>query len=515
MPLGYGYKERDATSFVDWGSIGKNLSEMLQNENKIREEKKAAIDKATNEYANTLANAPQGEHIGMNEWALKYANDAQQARLLQDKLLKSGQLNLKDYTVQRQNLLDGTTQAFNLTKEYQEEYKTKMEAYKKGETQGLTNFLMASAEGFSNFSETNLYINPKDYTVSVGKMVRNPSTGVMEMSKNPNDFATINSLRNRIKQTYSKYDTVGNVKSFVDGLGVEIQSIANLGSTIATGTITERLDILQKSNLPIYKNFEQAETEALKARLATPYDYTSVLTENIKSASNGKLYDYTWDETEAKSDPHWILLKNDPSSNNPTPQLTAEQESAVIEHMRTEARLMYDKKVTIQETAQLRTIPKDYPPQYMVDEKNKKDASMVFARNLIDATTGDIDAIGAGLGALNTALRVKFDKSVNDLSYTYKSTETGKMVTVPFTIPTGDSYKENKTFADAVAQLAKLSGYDPDIISAEFMRLKKNKKFNRTDSGSSQRAEGGQSGGGASRFNSSSNFNWRGPFANP
>ena len=127
MPLGYGYVERDATSFVDWGTIGKNLSDMLQNENKVREEKKAAIDKATNEYANTLANAPQGEHIGMNEWALKYANDAQQARLLQDKLLKSGQLSLKDYTIQRQNLLDGTDQTFNLTKEYQQEYKTKME----------------------------------------------------------------------------------------------------------------------------------------------------------------------------------------------------------------------------------------------------------------------------------------------------------------------------------------------------------------------------------------------------
>lgn len=513
MPLGYGYVERDATSFVDWGTIGKNLSDMLQNENKVREEKKAAIDKATNEYANTLANAPQGEHIGMNEWALKYANDAQQARLLQDKLLKSGQLSLRDYTIQRQNLLDGTDQTFNLTKEYQQEYKTKMEAYKNGETQGLTNFLMASAEGFSNFSDTQIYINPRDYTVSVGKMTRNPQTGVMEMSKNPNDFATINSLRNRIKATYKKYDAVGNIKGFVDGLGIELQTIANMGTTTKTGTFTEIFDVLQKSNLPAYKTFEQAETEAIKARLGTQYDYTSVLTENIKSAPNGKLYDYTFDENEAKSNKNLILLKTDPSSGQVTPQLTADQEKSVIEYMRTEARLMYDKKVTMQETSQIRTIPKDYPPQYMVEEDNKKDMSKIFARNLVDATAGGGDQIGVGLAALNTALGIQFDKGTSDLSYTYKSTDTGKMVTVPFTIPKGASYQEKKSFADAVGQLAKQSGYDAETISNEFMRLMKNKDFNRQDVGSSQRGEG--SSGGASRFNSGSNFNWRGPFANP
>lgn len=388
MPLGYGYVERDATSFVDWGTIGKNLSDMLQNENKVREEKKAAIDKATNEYANTLANAPQGEHIGMNEWALKYANDAQQARLLQDKLLKSGQLSLKDYTIQRQNLLDGTDQTFNLTKEYQQEYKTKMEAYKNGETQGLTNFLMASAEGFSNFSDTQIYINPRDYSISVGKMTRNPKTGVMEMSKNPNDFATINSLRNRIKATYKKYDAVGNVKGFVDGLGAEIQSVANMGGLYKTGTIVSTLDVMKKSNLPAYKTFEQAETEAIKARLGTQYDYTSVLTENIKSAPNGKIYDYTFDENEAKSNKNLILLKTDPSSGAVTPQLTSEQESSVIEYMRTEARLMYDKKVEIKETSQLSRNEKSVAGRQQ-DELDK--SALNFGEMLGDLVTGEKD----------------------------------------------------------------------------------------------------------------------------
>lgn len=354
MPLGYKYAERDVTSEVDWSAIGKGLSDMLTNENDAREKKKAAIDQASREYANKLAEAPQGEHIGMNQWALNYANDAQQARLLQDRLLKSGKLKLKDYTIQRQNLLDGTDQAFNLTKEYQAEYQKKMDAYKNGETQDLTNFLMADAEGFSNFSNTKLYINPTDYSLNIGKMVKNPDTGVMEMSGNPNDFATIDSLRNRIKSTYAKYDVVGNVKSFVDGLGTELDAVAAFGSINKTGSITSTLTQMKTKGLPAYTNFEKAETAALEARLPTPYDYTSVLTNTIKMAPNNEQYTFTWDEKEAKKNENLILLKTDPSSGNPTPQLTDNQKKDVIEHMRVEARLMYDSKKTIEETAQFR-----------------------------------------------------------------------------------------------------------------------------------------------------------------
>jgi hypothetical protein len=330
MPLGYKYAERDATSYVDWGVVGKNLTDMLTAENKAREDKKAAIDKATTEYGNKLAEAPQGEHVGMNEWALKYANDAQQARLLQDRLLKSGRLKLRDYTVQRQNLLDGTTQMFNLTKEYQDEYATKMEAYKKGELQSLTLDNMKDVEGFSNFLSTQPYINPVNYSLSVGKMVKNPDTGVMEMSQNANDFTTVNSLRNRIKATYNKYDMQGNVKAFVDGLGTELDAVAVFGNVNRTGSIASTLTHMKTKGLPAYTNFEKAETAALEARLGTVYDYTSVLTENIKVAPNGKPYEYTWDATKAENNPNLLLKKIDENSGQITVDLLTSREKMLL-----------------------------------------------------------------------------------------------------------------------------------------------------------------------------------------
>ena len=126
----YKYAERNVESQINWAEVGKNLTDMLSEEAKVREEKKAAIDEATRKFGETLANSPQGEHAGMNQWALDYASDAQEARLIQDRLLRSGQLKLRDYNIMRQNITDGTKGAFDLFKEYQEEYKVKMERAK-------------------------------------------------------------------------------------------------------------------------------------------------------------------------------------------------------------------------------------------------------------------------------------------------------------------------------------------------------------------------------------------------
>ena len=167
MATYYNYVERTADSQINWAEVGKNMTDMLQQESKVREQKKAAIDAASREFGQTLANPPQGEHKGANQWALEYGDNASQFMLMQDRLLKSGNMKLKDYTVARQNLLDGTDRAFNLTKDYQAVFADKMERYKTGKSQDIEQWLMAQAEGYSDFNKSQLYINPTNGTVSV------------------------------------------------------------------------------------------------------------------------------------------------------------------------------------------------------------------------------------------------------------------------------------------------------------------------------------------------------------
>jgi hypothetical protein len=372
----FGYAERKASDEINWAQIGKNLTDMLQNESKIREDKKDAIDKASTEYGNTLANAPQGEHQGINTWALTYADSAQQARLLQDKLLKSGQLKLKDYNIMRQNITDGTTQAFNLIKDYQAEYKDKMERYQKKESSGFEPDLMAEAEGFANFNESELYINPTNFTVNIAKKEKQIVDGkeVYVMSKNPNNFTTVNAMRNRITGKFDRLDVAKTLQEGVSVLGKDKEAILNLGTLTRGGSITEIIDITRRKDFGVEAKeavslYQRAEDTYLDSILSNPDSAMSVLYDYVAiDPENKKNYKYTWDSKEAGG--NLILVKNSPSGR-PVPQLDDKQREVAKNALREKFRIMLDKEVDIKATPQAQLQERRAPTEGQMDRADR------------------------------------------------------------------------------------------------------------------------------------------------
>jgi hypothetical protein len=461
----YKYAEREADSYVNWGEIGKNLTDMLQEQNKIREDKRAAIDAASREFGETLANAPQGEQKQLNQWALEYASDAQEARLLQDRLLKSGRLSVRDYTVMRQNINDGTKQAFNLVKEYQEEYKTKMERVKQDKNQDLEVWIMQQAEGFGNFAKSKLYINPTNFQVSVAGTKKQIVNGkeVVVMETDPNKFTTVNALRNRMKGTYDKYDLPGNVKGMVDNLGVEINSVQKLASLYQTGTITETLDITKRTNLPVdaqgvIMKFEEAETKMLQAQLQNPYNTSSILTNTIGMAPNGKQYTYTFSKEERDKNPNLILLK-DSDTGNPVPEFTPEQEKAALERLRLEARMQYDKKVEIKTTPQIQLQERRAKTEGEMAREDMEQEAENFGRNLALLTTGN---------AAQKAQAARYFASVKGISG-IEPTATGINIYegatgLPFDFTIGGKESTPEELGRAIVKKLNKEGLSEDII---------------------------------------------------
>ncbi len=96
-----GYVKREVANEIDWSSIGSGISDMLLDERKAREDKKKEIDDASREFSKVLTEAEGSGHTGINQFFLDGANSIQEVRLMQDRLLRSGQLRLKDYNVQR------------------------------------------------------------------------------------------------------------------------------------------------------------------------------------------------------------------------------------------------------------------------------------------------------------------------------------------------------------------------------------------------------------------------------
>jgi hypothetical protein len=332
---------------------------MLQSEVSIREEKKAAIDAASREFGEKLANPPQGEHKSANQWALEYGDNASQYMLMQDRLLKQGLLKPRDYMVTRQNLMDGTKQAFNLTKEFQETFKMKMDRYKKGESQDLELFLNAQAEKFGDFTKSQLYINPTDGSVNVAMKEKKMIDGkeVFVMNQNPNEFTTISSLRNTIAGTYDKFDTNAVTTAFADSIGKEETATIVFGTLSKGGSITTVEDITSRTDLDadgktVMFKFIDAENQMITAALENPYNRLSVLTNTKKFAPNGNQYSFTYDEADAKANPEKVLLKVDSATGQPTPEFSEEQMKVSNEAMRTEVRAKYDYKKGIDPTAQ-------------------------------------------------------------------------------------------------------------------------------------------------------------------
>ena len=243
MPTSYKYVERDAQDTqINWAEVGANFSGMLQEEVRVREEKKDALDKLSRDYQNSLSAVPQGQNTKLNENTLNFTGDAQEVSLMANKNLKAGLLNPRDFTIMMQNLKDGTTQAFSLFEEYNQEYSKKMKAVEDGTISQMGLDVMASTESFSNFKNHRFLVNPDTGVVGVATMVpKGPDGALIPDTKNTFPPSV---LSNRIKQNINIYNVAEASKSWVDKLGSnQIAVIGSRGTALQAGIIERISDI--------------------------------------------------------------------------------------------------------------------------------------------------------------------------------------------------------------------------------------------------------------------------------
>ena len=316
MPIGYKYVERAADSYVNYAEIGKNMSDMLTEENRIREEKKAAIDSASRQYGVELADAPQGEFQDGNKFTTDFVDMMQKQRLMDDKLLKAGKLSLKDYTLRRQNNTDDTKNLFDIQKIYQEKAPEIQRGLADGSLQAFNGFNMANAEGIKDFKNLKAMVDQTTGRINVARTKFNNATGTYEIVNNANNTQPVGVLKGKILQqvpTFMVEETMDKtVKNWAPRVR-DIQKLAgehNLGNVITyTGTAIEEIQdpivkgVMQKWNDGINKYVDSL--------LVQPYDLMSVLTENT---GNYNAESYTFDRAVADADGSKILLKMNPNN---------------------------------------------------------------------------------------------------------------------------------------------------------------------------------------------------------
>jgi hypothetical protein len=335
----YGYVKRDADSYINWADIGKTLSDDLNAVRVDREKRKEDIEKQSRDYIDILNNRPQGNDENQNKFISDYADAATQSQLMDMKLLKSGAMKLKDYTAKYQNKLQGTNLLFNLSKSYNEEYKTVMERAQaldpKDRSQYLERWSMAHLGKYANINDMSAMIDPTTGMVSVAQMEETPD-GVRVPSKKPGSIDSVHSVYSQIKARNNYYDAESDVQNFTKGAGKRISSIVSKTTLDHIGTVRSVADI---SSDPMYKVYRE---NYIKSRASNLFNVTSVLTDNIKGV-NGKEYTFSYNPADASD--NVIILEKDPAYGYKKPKFTPEQQKAFDDYVGNLFDMAVDKEV--------------------------------------------------------------------------------------------------------------------------------------------------------------------------
>jgi hypothetical protein len=360
MPIGYKYVERNADSQINWAEVGREASGMLLEVNRVREEKKEAYNQATREEMDNVMNSPQGKNQPLNTFINNYAHDMINQMKIDEDLFKRGMLKERDYTLKRQNNMDGTKQLFEIQKLYQQKYQEKMDGVLSGKLQAINIFNMGMVEGYGDINNSKATINPADGTVGIGLMENKMIDGKMVRVLSQN-IAPVNVIRGKILQDVPTFDIDKATTNTVANFGSRKDILYKAATLSGAGTITELMgpDFLATKQDPTTQKIVSDMKTAINDQAdsyfaASPYNLMSVLTQNT---GNYNEKSFTFDKDEADKDPKKILVTVDPNTSMTTIDTTGinyeAQKKEASEWVKRDILRKMDQERGIKTTAQL------------------------------------------------------------------------------------------------------------------------------------------------------------------
>jgi len=391
----YKYAERDAENRIDWSEVAKNMNDVLSAEQIARRKKKQKIDQQQEESLKYVENAPQGQHVGKDEFVLDYAEKVMETMRIQNQLLKEGKLSLKDYNIQRANIMNGTKEFYEVSENWNTTYAEAKKMLDEGELSEFSQSILMDNEKMGNFTNHSLYINPVDGQVSIGERQltnpdepydpqTNPYTTVVV--PNENSLRPLQELNNRHDQLLKPFDLEVN-------LDESAQMLADTYEKLREDDPTQSVNDIRENG-----NYTEAETTIINSTVGdkNSMNAVSILTDSQNEVLEG--FDNAGEEFDFTSDPNdprlfnadgsrnqSMILRvqdpNQPNSGRLVPQLTDEQ----LEMARQITKDRLDVMVNRSVTTKTEFSPSQW--EYMADKKSEQDQALLT--NLLDIFSGE------------------------------------------------------------------------------------------------------------------------------
>tara|TARA_R110000751_G_scaffold27669_11_gene72992 strand:- start:192 stop:2672 length:2481 start_codon:yes stop_codon:yes gene_type:complete len=298
----YGYAQREAAEQVDWSGVARKFTTMLDDEVKAKEEREASLDKANTDLATLLSTAPSSENKELHNWILDYGNNASNYSLMLHRSVQNGNMSRKQYTQAMNNLTAGTNQALAVANKYNQYFIDQEKERKEGTLPAERLFTGALIQGFADFNNTALYIDPITMKVSQGKTVTENIDGhdVRTLSSNTGDFRPVNQLLSWMGETYSKFDMTGAIDNIAGNMAVSYQDLNDTDPRISG-----------EDNVRLNENYDTAMSNYIASYLEDPREVASILADHAGMAPNKKPWQFTTDV--AKTGTNMIYLS--PNNN--------------------------------------------------------------------------------------------------------------------------------------------------------------------------------------------------------
>jgi len=220
----YKYAKRGADTRVDWSAISTKLVKTLKDQEADRETQRQEIDKESVAVGKRLADAPQGANKAASTWILNASADAAQLMMTQNRLLKSGIVDPRDFTINRQNVDNSFAALKTIADTANKESELTMKRINEGASMGFEGVAAQRVNEFQDFSKTRVFWNPDDGVASIGIL-----NDLGTLSDDPAKFSTIDGAVNQMQARYDKIEYAPTLQKWADSLGENIRVVNKNG----------------------------------------------------------------------------------------------------------------------------------------------------------------------------------------------------------------------------------------------------------------------------------------------
>ena len=293
-----GYAQREAETNVNWGAVATQFSDMLTEQQKLKEENEAADALVTQELATQLQSAPEGGDQESSDYILDYVNNASNYNLMLKRNLDNGSMSRKQFTKLSQNLSNGTAQIIAIANKYNGYLEEQQKRLEEDKLSGKDGWAAGKVQSFNDFRTTAAFIDPVTMKVSNGKLVTKKvgDKTVRSLSTNTADFQQVSTMLGWMGQKTDKFDVNAAIESSYKMLAPAYQKNKDDGSI--------RDDIRQNPN------FKNASKKQLMSYLSTPDNVGSILYDFARMSPDGTPWEFT-DDVNKEKNKNAIYMKPD------------------------------------------------------------------------------------------------------------------------------------------------------------------------------------------------------------